>query len=265
MNQSIETIQTLFTQFITNTDNEDNLAFVSSDNAGARCQIYKQAIRSNLIKALSLTFPGIWALLGEECANAVAYRYLQRAEHFPCTGCLDDWGGDFPLYFQRIPELEHLPYLKEYAEYEWRYLQSFKAAEVEMIAQAAMLERLQNDDHTIWIDFVPSFQLMVTQYPIHQIQHVILNMCHDQINISVGEYHYVLYRTSDAVALSHIAAELWYFLNTLDQNASLQFAIDNTSANYPNFDLVNALNYILTTEIVANVSSEDSKQRGKIC
>ena len=70
----------------------------STISQDARLQIYRQTIFENLYSALKITYPGIWKLIGEECARAVCYSFNKNKENLPLNGYIDDWGSKFPKF-----------------------------------------------------------------------------------------------------------------------------------------------------------------------
>ncbi|HFE6167594.1 TPA: DNA-binding domain-containing protein, partial [Legionella pneumophila] len=55
-----------------------DLSFISSDFSQERLDVYRQTIFENMINALRITYPGVWKLIGNECANSVAYTYCKK-------------------------------------------------------------------------------------------------------------------------------------------------------------------------------------------
>lgn len=114
------------------------LSWISSDEPDERMQIYRNTMLNNLIYALSLTYPGVWQLLGGGCANQVAKLFL-KTRQMPRTGCLDDWGSSFVEFLSTVPELESLYYLSDYARYEWL------KHECESAPEASSLRMMQSE------------------------------------------------------------------------------------------------------------------------
>ena len=133
-----------------------NLSFIASSDPVKKFNIYRNSIFETLRNSLEMTYPGIWALLGQSCANSVASAFYSQAENLPTSACLDDWGSHFPNFIASIPELHHLPYLKDYASYEWLLHLSYYAY-----------------DGTLF--------LYTSEFPIAKIQKIIENPQADEI------------------------------------------------------------------------------------
>lgn len=81
---------------------EDVPNFIDSPQPKARFNIYRQTIFLNLQQSLSLTFPGIWKLLGQDCANTIAYAFYDGQRQLHITGCLVDYSFSFPSFLQSV-------------------------------------------------------------------------------------------------------------------------------------------------------------------
>lgn len=145
--------QTLF-------DNKSPLDFVASENSRERLAIYRNTIYANLKRTLKIIYPGIWSLIGDNCADQLAMMYCSDQANCPNSGCLDDWGKDFPDFIKTVEALQTLPYLSDYAEYEWN-------------KQLAYLG-------------VPTDQeiLLHSKYPLQKIEYLIENP--DSANVDLG-------------------------------------------------------------------------------
>lgn len=72
-----------------------------------RLNIYRNNILQNLYRALEITFPAVWKLVGKECANNLAAIFVEK-KNLPLTNCLDDWGANFPRFYKALSRLSIL-------------------------------------------------------------------------------------------------------------------------------------------------------------
>lgn len=261
MHNTVEELQKKLCDYIIKQDKNVCQA-ISSDDSQERCSIYKEAVSYNLVKAVSITFPGIWALLGEECANAVAYKFIKQPENLPATGCLDDWGGQFPLFLKNVQELKSVPYLSDYAKYEWLYHKCFKAADSEAVSNSSLIEQLQDEHQPILIEYLPSVQIFDVKYPIHLIRNIIDNQEETCVHIDADGYYYSIYRTNSSIVLEKISSSLCFFLSLLQLHTSLQSAAEQAAILFPDFNLINALQFIVSREMVFKISKGDHRHDG---
>ncbi|WP_232220652.1 MNIO family bufferin maturase [Legionella tunisiensis] len=109
-----------------------------------RFSVYRNTILQNLRHALELTFPAIWQLVGKECADSLAWAFVQDKSNLPVTNCLDDWGEKFPQFLQTIKPIAHLSYLKDIAQLEWLRHLSLYAANYRALSPIKLQQYLDN-------------------------------------------------------------------------------------------------------------------------
>lgn len=228
---------------------EPNLDFIESDNAADRFAIYRHTIQENLRHALELTFPGIWVLLGCDCANGAAYLFIKQAENFPTTGCLDDWGEGFPAFLATIEELKSLPYLSDFAKFEWLNHVAYGAKD-ETVLKAKDLQKITED--TVFI-FHPSVCFFASSYPIHHIQDLIKNPDQSEISLDTGGCQAIILRVDYCVTICWLAKPDWQFLFSLSQGYHLEKAYEEIMATYSDFDLVKNLHFMMKNEIIHQI------------
>lgn len=228
--------------------------FISSSHPMERLDVYRQTILENLRHALSITFPGTWKLLGESCADSVAYSFFKSEKNLPITGCLDDWGKHFPNFLNNQKELKELPYIQDFASYEWLMHQSY-GSEHSPPVNHSTLERISTDQiEAIGFSFLPSVFMFSSAYPIHDIQEIALNQDASPIQLSQGNRHYaILSRPGNEVLTSWISEDLWCFIDSLKKGLSLKTALDFTLKKHADFDLTNAIYFMFQKQLVEEI------------
>jgi len=207
----------------------------------------------NLKTALSLTFPGIWRLLGEQCANNVAHRFISSpTAHWPTSACLDDWGQEFALFLAKVPELESIPYLMDYANYEWQRHQVFQAPNTKALTKAQLLELSDLAMQNCEVTFCACVFFYCAAYPIDKIVSFVDTMQENTLQIKPQPVYAVIYRANGQLITHWITVDLWDFLKLLTQCRFAQ-AIAKTYAQYPDFDLVQAFQFLLETKIICQL------------
>jgi hypothetical protein len=99
------------------------------------------------MNSLHHTFPKVWQLLGEERAREVAGLFMQDLDHWPKSGCLDDWGHQFPGFLKEHMAQDPLFYAADVAAYEWAWQQVYgsgacKTVSLESLGQITTEEAL---------------------------------------------------------------------------------------------------------------------------
>lgn len=237
----------------------DMVSFVRSDFAMQRIEIYKTTIQETLKNTLSLTYPGIWSLLGDECANQVAYFYCQDEKNLPSTGCLDDWGESFAAFLTTQPQLNALSYLEDFARYEWIKHLAFIAKSQESLGASAFQSLVEQALLEVKISFIPSFYLFESTHPIEQIQAVINEISVENVILEEEKRYAVIARPFDSLLIDWIDADLWCFLESLKQAKTLAQTITETLNLSPDFNLTHAFQYLISKKIVASIIKGDER------
>ncbi len=248
----IKSTQTKFYESIFN--NSKNPEFIRSFYPVERLDIYRQTILENLRHALSITFPGTWNLLGDPCANSVAYSFSKSKKNLPISGCLDDWGNHFPEFLNNQKELKELPYIQDFAIYEWLVHKSYGSEQCSPINHTTLEFIPQDQIDSIGFSFLPSVFMFNSPYPIHDIQEIAMNHESSPIQLSDGKVHYaIISRPGNDVITSWISGDLWHFFDFLKKGANIKQAFSFTLEKHPNFDLTNAIYFIFQRQLVDKI------------
>lgn len=201
-------------------DGDNHLSWVASDCATERLAIYRNTVELNLINALSITYPGVWKLIGNECAHNVARLFLKNHRHFPRSGCLDDWGSQFPEFIKSVRELESLRYLSDYAQYEWTKHLCECAPETENLTLENIKCRLETMPNPRLV-LHPSMMLMISAYPLSEIDAVIHNTKLESIQLS-HQVSFVMVARHEGVPVTFWLDEnQWHFYQKLKNGITL--------------------------------------------
>jgi hypothetical protein len=142
---------------------------------------------------LSVIYPGIWQLLGKECANNAALMFCHTLSNLPTSGCLDRWGKKFPKFLRSVEAFANLPYLADYAWFEYLY-------------------------HQAYCGYGKSCYFFESIFPIDQIQALLSNPDSKPLDLQREPSHAIITRSQNKVLTLWITAEKWHALQ-LRENA----------------------------------------------
>ncbi|HIC7358825.1 TPA: DNA-binding domain-containing protein [Legionella pneumophila] len=216
-----------------------------------RFDIYRNTILQNLRHSLEITFPAIWKLVGKECADGLALRFIQDRNNLPTTNCLDDWGAKFPLFLKSNPTVSHLLYLKNIAEIEWLKHLSYCSRDYLAINPQKLQNHLNDRVEKLTLIFNPSVFLYSSPYYLKNIFTLIENPLEtDSIDFQQIPSYAVISRQKNQTMTHWITQDLFHFLCHIKAGASLGLAYENTLENNPDFDLLTALQFLLRNELL---------------
>lgn len=225
--------------------------FIQSDYPNERLNIYKQTIIQNLRQALEITYPGVWVLLGRECADSVAYAYIKNQDNLPISGCLDEWGESFVDFLDKQPELETLPYLKDYAHYEWLKHLAYGQADSDFFTYDDLTKLTEHELANAIFYFQPSVYLMQSAFPLDNILTIIENPDSETFQLTQENRHILIVRSEHQVITYWITQEYYLFFNYLKQELSLEKAIHKIEENYPEFNLAEILIFLINNKLIS--------------
>lgn len=223
---------------------DDDILFVLSKNSKQRFNVYRQTVIENLRRALEITYPGIWKLLGNECANNIAQLYFYNKSNLPISGCLDDWGEHFASFLEAIPSLQSLIYLKDYANYEWCKQLSL-AANVTFNLSIKTLENYSEEElEQLQFEFQPSVQLFHSNFPIQAIEAMLDNPDNLTVKLDQGKSFGIIVKIDNTVQTFWVKENEWAFLVLLKKDERLKEAYRTIKNQYLDFNLIKTIAFI---------------------
>jgi hypothetical protein len=227
--------------------------FIASSHPIERLAIYRQTIIDNLCNALALTFPGVWKLLGEQCANNLAHAFCRDKHNLPSSGGLDDWGAHFPDFLSHQQQLLGLPYIKDYATYEWLKHQAYCSPSSHVISGGDLQAVPEDLIESIKLKFLPSFFMISSIFPLNEIQDIVENPQAEAINTNKNRVYALIARSENTVEVFWVGAEFWLFIDFLVHGLSLGKALQNMQEKNLDFNLAQSLHFILQKKFVAQI------------
>src|SRR5215831_11639343 len=128
-----------------------------------RLNIYRNTFVTGVTKALRLSYPAVYRLVGADFFEGAAGLFIAR--HPPRSAYLDEYGTDFPAFLRDFQPAASLRYLADVARLEWAVNRAIHAADAEPL-DLARLSTLAPEDQ-IRVSFVPhpSVALVSADYP----------------------------------------------------------------------------------------------------
>lgn len=164
-------------------DNSTDLSFIKSDLAKERIEIYRNTIFENMLNSLSLTFPGTKKLLGKECFKSACFHFFKLQENMPKTGCIDFWGENFPYFFDTREEFSDLPYISDFARFEWLKHLAYISKENKAIKIEEIQKYDEREVNLIEFDFQESAYFYKSDFPIYKIEEMLSKTDSEAIDI----------------------------------------------------------------------------------
>jgi hypothetical protein len=246
------------TQFFNSVFSKDSEIFsqISSNNADERFKVYKDTIFINLVEGLAGLYPGVWELLGGECADNAAYRFLHEFKNLPNSGCLYDWGSNFPEFLGSLTELRSLPYIKDYAEYELVKREAYISTLAESTASIETLMEVTSSEKEsdIELELIPSLRLFSSKHPIDEIEEVVGGAGAGVVGLDKHYRYGIICKKRGNVISYWVSKELWdftYILKNSKKN-NLEKAAENTQTSSET-SIATALSFLFGNNLVHKI------------
>ena len=216
-----------------------------------RLGIYRNTILQNLRHTLEITFPAIWKLVGQECADSLAYVFVQDKMNLPVSNCLDDWGKKFPKFLQKMKEVSHLVYLKDIAQLEWLKHLSYCARDYQPLTPETVQTILDMRVEQLRLLFNPTVFLYSSPYFLKEIFDFIEYPDEKgTIDLKSVPSYAVITRHYNYVITHWVTEEMFEFLNYVKKRVTLIQTYEYMLKTNPDFDLVKALQFMLTNNLM---------------
>ena len=223
---------------------------------GSGLQVYQQNLQMTAVRSLSIAFPVLAAMLGEEAVYVLARRLV--ASEKPCSGDWADWGRTLPALLRNSELHEEHPYLADIAAFEWAF---HRAARSQCVAlQADTLNRLtQCEPDTIRIRLQPSLTLVSSAFPLFGLWQLHRSqppgrapgLAELEAVMQTEESGcYVISQRTATTQVMVINAEEYQWLEGVKQGMTLGTLLDV----YPTIDFAQWLTAALTNEWVTDLS-----------
>jgi hypothetical protein len=175
--------------------NNEMMSEISSLNALARLQVYRNNYFGNLIDALKITYPMFLKLVGEEFFEFCAKNYIRSNP--PDSGSLIEYGHNLHEFIATFPQSAIYPYFSELIKFERLLDISHNAKE-----KGEYLK--------------PTVQMMQSTYDIGEV----FEFCKagdtiKSLQIEEGNYFFLIYREDYIVKYRKISQNFYEFLKNL--------------------------------------------------
>lgn len=218
-----------------------------------RFDVYRNNVHASLVDALADIFPAVQRLVGREFFRAAARLFL--AKRMPSSAALIAFGKGFPEFLDRFEPAATLPYLGDVARLELLWLDAYHAAEVPSLDPAALQDG--DDPSGIRLRFHPSAALLSSGWPVFQIWRSNREDAEVMpIDLDAGPDFLMVFRTGGEVRVVSLSAGMHAFFERLAAGAALSDAAETAGAADADFDLVAALQLILSSGAFTRPASD---------
>ena len=252
---TLHELQSRFAAAVVDSDASELAGSIIDDapGAAARLGIYVNHFRVTLIDALVATFPIVQQLVGEAFFQAVARRYVRATP--PAHPCLFAYGGDFPDFLERLPEVRSLAYLPHVARLEWAINEAWHAPDAPAIDVDAAAGVITTGSD-LGLRLHPSCRLIASPFPVDRIWRVHQKACSERetVDLDAGGVRLLVHRREDEVGWIDLPPADFAFLDSLIMSGSLHAALTFARSVDDGFDPTAVIAALIEGGLVSSIS-----------
>ena len=128
-----------------------------------RFGVYRNNIASSLVEALTIAFPAVCRIVGDEFFRAMARTYV--VSHPPESSILLNYGDGFPDFISEFEPAATLPYLRDVARLERAWTEAYHAADATPLDGSAFAGIAGDRIPDIHLAVHPSLRIVRSEFP----------------------------------------------------------------------------------------------------
>jgi hypothetical protein len=222
-----------------------------------RYAVYRNNVTVGLIRALEANFPAVQKLLGDEYFAGFAREFAQA--HPPTSPLMFCYGQEFPDALSCDPDLLAYPYLKDVAQLEILWRESYHAADAESLQGNAL--SAVDSDMLFECSFMthPALRIFRSDFAVHDI--FVANRISDDLAVSDPSQNQrvMVTRPTLEVKVHKISHSQFEFFTSLALGTSLGAAL-NKILNEENFDLSETLTLLIRSGAFQSIQKPQEKR-----
>jgi hypothetical protein len=208
-----------------------------------RYGVYRNNVTVGLIRALEANFPVVRKLLGEQYFAGFAGDFAQNNP--PKSPLMFQYGAEFPKALENADDLARYPYLRDVAQLEILWRESYHAADATPLAGEALAAVDANDLFACTLAAHPATRLAQSRFAIHAIFAANRSDSEGQ-GIDPAQPESVLVtRPHVEVAVHRVTPDQFEFFRVLMSGEALTEALDRAAALNADFNLSETLALML--------------------
>lgn len=195
-------------------------------SAHERLMVHINTVFENFISSLRITYPGVWRLIGEDCARSVALAYGHDYRNLTSRAEINEFGGKFPEFLRVFASTKHLKYLPDFAHLELLKSKSYSAQKQNAISLETIQNYFESDIENCKMEFNNSIFFFQSNFPLMNIQELLDNSNLSELNLQKQTCFIIVCRVSGCIKTLYLTQKKWQFLKSLNDGDSMKIAMN---------------------------------------
>lgn len=236
---------------------DELLQLIAGDgfDPAARLCIYRNNVITRLTDTLAAAYPVVSRLVDARFFAYAAASFV--GDHLPASGCLSEYGADFPDFLTGFAPAADLKYLPDVAKLEWAIHDVLHATALPPVP-IAVLAAMRRDPASFKLRVKPAVKFLASAFAVDRIW--IAHQAEskwDALQVD-GDRVWLQIDATDVLRIAHLAPSAWEFRARLAEGASLGSAITHALEISTEFDTTSAVAALFADEFVVGVTQGDN-------
>ena len=218
-----------------------------------RLGVHRDTILENFISSLKINYPGVWRLIGEDCARGVALAYSHDINHLQNRENMNFFGDCFPEFLSNFASTRHLGYLPDFASLEWIRSISYEAVNEEYLSAQDMQEFFINGDENGKLILNSSVYFLESKFSLENIQRLLDNPEIKELNLDDSSSNIIVCRVQGKIETLYLSKNQWQFLYNLNNGDAIGKAIECFSNEEVEEQLSVMIQLLLSKQMVKEI------------
>jgi hypothetical protein len=229
------------------------------DEPEKRLAIHQRNYRQSLVEALLVKFPAMGWLMGTSFVNAAAEHFVR--EHRPAAPCIAEYGSDFPAFCSSCPGAERAPYLRDFAELEWRVGQVAIAVD----RPSLEAEHFSGIDlavlPNVFLALQPGLCFLQARWPVDELMTLYLSdTAPDRLDLLPADVWIEIRGARGQFHMTRLGTAEFIFRKSIAEGRSIGDAAESALDVDAGFDPGQALASLISSGLVAGVTEQSAPE-----
>lgn len=198
--------------------------------------LYRESILEVEIRALIITFPVVYDLVGENYFRMAATKYLRGGALQ--DGNLDHIGDAFPDFLPAVPGYDQTPYLADVARLELA-LGAANDGPDPIKLDAWALKALAQDAALVRLQLVSNGTLLESPFPVDRIHEI--SCCETDVTLDIAQdaemCRLIVWRSGQNAQFKRLDCDQWVLLSAIANEPSFVLACERALGAAPKLDV----------------------------
>ena len=219
-----------------------------------RLEVHRDTVLENFISSLKITYPGVWKLIGDDCARGVALAYSHDLSNLKTRAEINSFGDEFPEFLNNFESTKHLQYLYDFATLELFRSKSYGTIKESYLSTDEMQDFFINGDEGGKLKLNSSTYFLESKFPLMNIQELLDNPEINELVIKNSASYIVVCRVQGIIETLYLSKNQWQFLYSLKNSDTIGKAMESFTSEEVEIELSLMIQLLISKQMIKGIS-----------